>query len=74
MDTGPITRLRRLIVRQRTTGEMALDAAFFVVGVVFFYIIDLTIISRAAPIALRDMLDLALYLTKHAVSSVQWLY
>jgi hypothetical protein len=61
-------------MRERTAGEVALDITLFVLGVVFFYTIDVTIISHAAPTAFRDLLDLAVYLTRHTASSIQWLY
>lgn len=61
-------------MRRRTAGEVAVDLTLFVLGVVFFYLVDLTIFSHAAPVAIQYMLDLAVYLTRHTLSSVQGLY
>ncbi|GEM_PF-4555082 len=69
-----IRRLRRLIIRERTAGEVALDMMLFVLGVAFFYVVDVTIIAHAAPAAFQDLLDLAVYLTRHTASSIQFMY
>jgi hypothetical protein len=61
-------------MRKRTVGEVAVESLLFIVGVLFFYIVDLTILSHAAPAILRYMLDLAVYVTSHSVSSMQGLY
>jgi len=58
----------------KPAGELALDLALFVLGVMFLYLIDLTVISRGAPIAFRYMIDLVIYLNHHAVAAVQMLY
>jgi len=62
------------LIRKRTVGEVAVESLLFILGVVFFYIVDLTILSHAAPAVLRYMLDLAVYVTSHSVSSMQGLY
>ncbi len=61
-------------VIHKPAGEIALDLALFVMGVMVLYLIDLTIISRGAPVAFRYMLDLLVYLNHHAVATVQTLY
>ncbi len=58
----------------KPAGEIALDLALFVMGVMVLYAIDLTIISRGAPVAFRYILDLFVYLDHHAVATVQTLY
>ncbi len=70
------TGLRRLWRRaaRKPAGEIALDLTLFVLGVVAIYAIDLTVISRAAPIAFRYMIDLILYLNHNAVAAVHMFY
>ncbi len=63
---------KRLI--NKPAGEIALDLALFVLGVLLVYVIDLTIVSRGAPIALQYFIDLVLYLNHHAVAAVEMLY
>lgn len=61
-------------IAHKPAGEIALDLALFVLGVMVLYLIDLTVISRGAPIAFRYMIDLVIYLNQHAVAAVQMLY
>ena len=55
-------------------GKIALDLTLFVLGVLVIYVIDFTVLSRGAPIALQYMIDLVLYLNHHAVAAVEMLY
>jgi hypothetical protein len=61
-------------IADKPAGEVALDAVLFVLGIVVLYVIDLTVISRGAPVACRYMLDFLVYLDHHAVAAVQTLY
>jgi hypothetical protein len=58
----------------KPAGELALDFALFVLGVIVLYVIDLTVLQRGAPIAFQYMIDLVIYLNHHAVAAVQTLY
>jgi uncharacterized membrane protein SirB2 len=66
-------RLWRRIIN-KPAREIGSDVLLFVLGVVVLYVLDLTVISRAAPIAVQSLLDLVLYVNHHAVAAVQMLY
>lgn len=51
-----------------------MDLTLFVLGVMVIYAIDLTVLSRSAPIAIQYMIDLVMYLNRHAVAAVEMLY
>jgi hypothetical protein len=61
-------------VSRKPAGEIALDLALFVLGVMVLYAIDLTVISRNAPLAFQYIIDLVLYLNHQAVAAVEMLY
>jgi hypothetical protein len=58
----------------KPAGEIALDAALFVLGIIVVYVVDVTVISRGAPVAFRYMIDLLIYIDHHTVAAVQTLY
>ncbi|HEV3111779.1 MAG TPA: hypothetical protein VGY99_14935 [Candidatus Binataceae bacterium] len=58
----------------KPAGRIALDLTLFVLGVMVIYAIDLTVLSRSAPIAIQYMIDLVMYLNRHAVAAVEMLY
>lgn len=63
---------RRFI--NKPPSEMATDFAFFLMGVAFLYGIDLTLISRGAPVALQYLVRFLLYVNHQAAGAVEVLY
>jgi hypothetical protein len=61
-------------IDRKPVGEIALELTLFVLGVVILYAIDLTVISRGAPIAIQYFIDLVVYLNHHAVAAIETLY
>lgn len=62
------------VFRHKSAGRIGLDLILFVMGVLFIYVVDLTVLSRSAPLVFRYMIDLVLYLNHHAVAAVEMLY
>jgi len=58
----------------KPASEIAIDFGFFLIGVAFLYAIDLTLISRGAPVALQDLAQFVLYMNHHAASAAEVLY
>ncbi len=63
---------RRFI--NKPASEIATDFGFFLIGVTVLYGIDLTLISRSAPVALQYLVQFLLYVNHHAVAAVEVLY
>jgi hypothetical protein len=60
-------------IAHKPAREIAADLTLFVLSVVVLYVVDLTIIRRGGPIAIRYMLDLFLYASHHAIAAVDML-
>jgi len=58
----------------KPAGEIALEITLFVLGVVIVYAIDLTVISRGAPMAFQYFIDFVVYLNHHAVAAAGTVY
>jgi hypothetical protein len=69
-----ITSPRRRSLISKPVREIAVDLTFFVMGVVILYGVDLTVLSRGAPIAIQYLVQFCLYLNHHAVAAVETLY
>jgi hypothetical protein len=63
---------RRFI--NKPASEIATDFGFFLLGVAFLYGIDLTLISRGAPVAVQYLVQFLLYMNHHAAGAVEVLY
>ena len=69
-----LTRPKRPSLINKPAREIAVELTVFVMGVVILYGLDLTILSRSAPIAIQYMVQFCLYLNHHAVAAVETLY
>jgi hypothetical protein len=69
-----LTRPKRRSLINKPAREIAVELTVFVIGVVILYGLDLTILSRSAPIAIQYMVQFCLYLNHHAVAAVETLY
>ena len=71
-DAAAVGWLQR--ITRRPPKEIATELTLFVLGVVFLYVVDLTLITRGGPIAIRYMLDLLVYASHHSLVAAEMLY
>ncbi|MGO9059076.1 MAG: hypothetical protein ACLQU2_17045 [Candidatus Binataceae bacterium] len=55
----------------KSLGEIATDLTLFVMGVAVLFSLDFFVISHGAPVALRYLIDLLVYLNQHAAAAIE---
>ena len=68
---GPAARRWSKRIGGKPLGEIVTDLTAFLMGVAVLYSVDFFIVSRSAPIALRYLIELVIYLDHHAAAAIE---